>query len=202
MTVLGVGFTWSIQPLGSGAILSVAAAALPQLTSVTVKNAIDRLPPPGKLPNVRHIRFTVKRNPEAVTVLDSLAPYLSQLTSLDMHFSDQPHYPWSVHMGSPGKPNHTLTSLHTSTALTAAALSFITAFLPALQKLHVCSLDVSEEQGAGKTWAVGVLRVARDGPVTGTQLARLPATVEGGILTLCGDECVVQLDITGTEVSH
>ncbi len=171
-------------------LLHAAVSAFgPHLSTLSLDPCPCPLPPLHLLPQLRSLTVTVAepRYGEAGRVgliLPSIAPYLTQLGTLEMKGLDiaQRHasVPWTDL--TPPAPSYTLTSFSTTANLTDALLRLMRAHMPALES--VCVEGVSLRADHSETeWGVREFTVAGlDSIVPG--VCRLPRCKAGAKLTV------------------
>lgn len=212
VTVLAVELPGDVPGTGhTTEFLAQAAGTFAQLASLTVRNCPPELPPRSRHPHLRHISVSIP-DQNSNRVLSTLRPYLNQLTSLDLQFKDTPRGDWVTLLIRANDPSHTLTTLSTNAPLCQGLIGFLVQQAPAVTDLSVGALsrhdqELWEQQGvqtwADKVWGVERLTVAQCETVRAEYLARLPATSDGGILTLCVTDCVVQFYVAADlQASH
>lgn len=157
---LSMDYHWRDASGLSEKLLSQAAAGLASsLVSLRLDGYNMRLPPPEQLPQLRELLFHIRQEDEQL--YGEIQAHIPTLTSLQFFLVDEPAYVTEVLAGilqPPHSLSHTLTELTGDILLTTELVSLILDRLPALRRLGVHSVAVSDLH-VGRQWAVEGLSV-------------------------------------------
>ncbi len=158
------------------------------LTTLTLNPCPAPLPPP-ELPQLRSLSVTlidadIGEEWLVPLILPSIAPYLTQLSTLEMKGLDIAQWngavPWAD-LTTPA-PSHTLTSFSTDAALTDALVSLMLTHMPALESVRVQGVSLQGDHSETE-WGVRELTVTGlDSIVPG--VCRLPRCKAGAEMTV------------------
>ncbi len=164
------------------------ARACPRLASLTVTDAVCRLPPPTQLPSLTQFSTSRANSPSeaCVTASCSTVPqYLAQLTSLHLKSAyvrlDSQGALWASIFSAQAPIAQHLTHLTIHVSLDDSAVDVLLAKAPSLQRVAVDSIDVQKVHTG--QWAVERVQSRRD--VTAKALACLPTRASGQTELVC-----------------
>lgn len=131
----------AVSTVLTGLIEALLPALGPHLTTLTLTPCTTPLPPPAVLPQLSSLSVSVCG--QIGTVFKSISPHLGHLQSLTITYREHAPLPWPAL--APALPSQPLTTFKHNGVMCEGLCSFLLKHCPALQALHVDSVEFDDD---------------------------------------------------------